>query len=384
MKTPQSKGQLNISILAADPARESLWRAELIAHLKTWMGGAAPGVVPVREELTRIILVDSKKKDWQGWVRDLDHEDKTVVLVLEEGELPPSAKDLDGIDDLLVFPFRGPEILRTLRHHVERQEARELAKECIAAQEALHSGNQLLERLLQLKTPKRFAGLKGLQVMSKHLSGLKPGGDYFDLFESDRKDSVHFLLVDSSSYGISAALLGMILSSSAKIASSSQVSPSRWVQAIFDELKATLGDAGHFSVFFGRLDRRDFSLHYQMYGSVEAFIVDSAGVSTQLEKNGLAISNRSAPGSSEEKVLHLKPKDRVVLLSDGFVGGVGGEHRLSRLFSDQMNGDPFSLINELTFQIKSKLSPGETFPGEDCTAIVIDVESRVLRLAPTG
>jgi hypothetical protein len=384
MNTETSKKEIQVGILCRDASVETVWKSELKTLLRTITGLPNPAVFPVREALSDLIFVDSGKKNWQGWVRDLDRDGKSVVLVLDEAETLPAPESLSMVDDVLSLPFRPAGILSVLRHHFQKKDAASLLRESQEVMRELNSANSILEKIVQAKTPKRFTGLKGIQVMSKHLSGLKPGGDYFDLFESDKKDFVNFLLVDSSSYGISAALLGMILSSSAKIASSSSLPSSHWVRAIFEEISLTLGDSGHFSVFFGRMNRRDFSLHYQMYGSVEAFLVNRDGVSQKLGKHGLAISNQSKPVSEEESVIHLHPKDRLVLLSDGFVGGAGGEHRLTRLFSDQSNNDPFSLVNELTFQIKSKLNPGETFPGEDCTAIVIDIESRVLRLAPTG
>jgi hypothetical protein len=146
----------------------------------------------------------------------------------------------------------------------------------------------------------------------------------------------------------------------------------------------TLGEGGHFSVFFGRLSRKVFSLHYQMYGSVEAFVVEKDGVTHPLQKNGNQIDSQNAPIDGTEKVVSLNPKDRLVLLSDGFVNGVGGHFQIQKLFEERIEQEPFALVNELSFQIKSKLTHGETFPGEDCSAIVVDVDHRVLRLAPAS
>ncbi|MBU6153184.1 MAG: SpoIIE family protein phosphatase [Bdellovibrionales bacterium] len=384
MKPETRNQEVSISILCRDTQVESTWNSELKTLLRSLTGQMVSRVFPVRESVSELIFIDSGKTNWKGWARDLDREGKSLVLVLEESEVLPDPDSIALVDDLILSPFRPAGFLSILRHHHQRRYAHELFLETQATLQDLDSAKGVLESILQLKTPKRFTGLKGIEVMSRHLAGLKPGGDYFDLFESDKKDHVNFLLMDSSSYGISAALLGMILSSSAKIASSTQIPSSHWVKAIFEEIRLTLGEEGHFSVFLGRLNRKDFSLHYQMYGSIEAFVVDRDGVSSRLAKHGLPISNRSRPVTEEESVVHLQPKDRLVLLSDGFVSGAGGEHRLARLFADQMNQNPFALVNELAFQIKSKLSPGETFPGEDCTAIVIDIQNRVLRLAPTG
>jgi sigma-B regulation protein RsbU (phosphoserine phosphatase) len=363
---------------------EKEWRSTLRTFLRSVTGDPSIRVGSVTDEMNPITFVDSGKSDWQSWARGFDRAGRSLVLVVDEKDMLPKGEDLALVDDVLVYPFRVSEILSMVRHHFQKRELEEIREESGKVLSELFEANQLIEKVIQARTPSRFTGIKGIQVMSRHLSGLKPGGDYFDLFESESKDFLNILLVDSSSYGISAALLGMILSSSAKIASSAHLSAHHWVKSIYEELKVTLGEQGHFSLFFGRLNRRDYSLRYQSYGSIEGYHLSKSGSHVRLEKTGDAISNRNLPGEEAERVIYLEPNDRVVLLSDGFVKGVGGEVILSRLFSEKQEQEPFALVNELTFQIKSKLSPGETFPGEDCSAIVFDIESRVLRLAPVG
>ena len=378
------KKEFIISLQVRDPSREAVWKSELKTLLRSLKGEGAFRVSSFRDEPSDFVLIDAAHPSWRDWARDFDREGKSLVLGVEEAEFLPSGSDLELVDDVLVHPFRAAEVMSVLRHHFKKMETEQVMEESLAALKDLQEANAAVERILMEKTPKRFTGLKGIRVMSKHLSGVKPGGDYFDVFESEKKDFANFLLVDSSSYGVSAALLGVLLSSSAKLSGSQQVSPFQWIRTIHEELKSTLGEEGHFSIFLGRLNRRDFSLHYQLYGSIEVFLVNREGMSTALEKNGDPIDSRFDAGSEGEKVVVLQPKDRLVLLSDGFVAGSGGRSRLTGLFKDQLEQDPFSLVTELAFQIKSQLSPGETFPGEDCSAIVIDIEGRVLRLAPTG
>jgi len=299
------------------------------------------------------------------------------LLVVEENELLPDTRDLKWVDDLIVTPFRLVELLSKYRGHFEREVTLE-------AQNEMEKTNEVLERILAAKTPRRFTGLKGIKVSSKHLSGLKPGGDYFDLFESDKKDYVNILLADSSSYGLSSVLLGMVLSNSARIANETQLRSSDWIQSIYADLKVALGENESLSLFFGRLNRRDFTLHYQLFGSIEAYQVSKDGECKPFERHGKKITANDPPLAGDEAVMILNPKDRLVLLSDGFVNGVGGQAHLNQVFQKQIEKDPFLLVNELSYRIKSKLVDGETFPGEDCSAIVLDIENRVLRLAPTG
>jgi len=352
-----------LNILARDQKTESLWRDEL-KTLQASAGGTL--------------------SNWESQISAFDRMGFSIVMVLEEKEMLPDPKRIDVVDDLLVFPFRLAEIMSVLKHHSVRHLEREALEEVELAHQSVQNANQLAERILKAKTPKRYTHIKGLNVMSRHLSGLKPGGDYFDVFESSKKDFVNILLVDSSTYGISAAFLGMILSSSARIANDASLSTADWVRAIYHELKLTLGDDGHFSVFFGRFNRSSFSLHYQLFGTIEAFIVEKEGQTSSLQKNGKSWNAKSTPEPGIEKIVALNPKDRIILLSDGFVNGVGGEFHLHKIIQERLGQDPFDLVNELSFQIKAKLNPGETFPGEDCSAIVIDIDQPGLRLAPTG
>jgi len=378
---PQS---IAISVLGRNPKVEAEWISEIKAFQRSVESALGTDVDSFRTQVHPLILVDARLQGWQDVVSSLDRGGKTVILVIEEREFFPDAEDLHRVDDVLVYPFRLAELLSKYRGHYQRSLHHELIHEMNRAQEDLQSANETLERIVQAKTPKRYSGIKGVNIMSRHLSGLKPGGDYFDVFESEQKDFVNVLLCDSSSYGLSSALLGMMLSSAAKIASDAKMNTVDWIQAIYQELKVTLGEKEHLSIFFGRINRRDFSLHYQLFGTIEAFVVEKGGECHPLEKHGRWISGLTPPDPGFEKVIHLNPKDRIVLLSDGFVNGVGGEFYLQKIFHQKLEQEPFHLVNELSYRIKSKLVPGETFPGEDCSAIVMDVDNRVLRLAPTG
>ncbi len=367
----------NWSVFGRDAKTETAWIQEIKKYQKRVGSALGNSVFSSKESLGEIWLIDSKKTGWQSWLENQDRVGRTFLLVVEEDELLPDARDLKWVDDLIVTPFRLAELLSKYRAHFEREET-------AITQLELEKTNEVLERILAAKTPRRFTGLKGIRVSSKHLSGLKPGGDYFDLFESDKKDYVNILLADSSSYGLSSVLLGMVLSNSARIANEAQLRSSDWIQAIYTDLKTALGEKESLSLFFGRLNRKDFTLHYQLFGSIEAFQIAQDGKCQVFQKHGKKITAQEAPIQCEEAVVVLNPKDRLVLLSDGFVNGVGGEAYLNQVFQKQMEKDPFLLVNELSYRIKAKLVEGETFPGEDCSAIVMDIENRVLRLAPTG
>jgi serine phosphatase RsbU (regulator of sigma subunit) len=363
------------------------WISEIRAFQRTLFPALGESIYRAQDQIFPVIFIDHESKSWQDWVISFDRTEITLILVVEDHNVVPNTNDLKLVDEVLVHPFRMMDLLSLVRRHHsklnQKQTNQKFLEQVAAAQEVVDEANKIVEKVLFQKTPKRFTGIKGVSIASRHLSGLKPGGDYFDVFESKNNEFVNFMLADSSSYGLSSALLGMILSSSARLASDVQMNPSQWIQAIVSELKVQLGTQDHLNVFFGRLNKKTFSLSYQLYGSIEAFVMNSAGQSLRLEKNGGRIGSDFIATDREQQIV-LNPKDRVVLLSDGFVHGVGGEHALNQVFNQQSNQDPFHLVNELSYQIKSKLGADDIFPGEDCSAIVIDVESRLLRLAPVG
>ncbi len=371
------------SVFARDEATERNWIQQIKAFQRSAGGALGNGVVSGNEKVNSVVLFDAERNDWREIAQGTSRENRYFILVLEESSFLPQSKDLEWVDDVMVFPFRMVELLSHFRRGHQEQFHAEVISEIDRTQQALAQANETVERILKSKTPKRFSGIRGVSIMSRHLSGLKPGGDYFDVFEPEGKEWINFLMADSSSYGLSSALLGLILASSAKIAGEAQLSSSRWIKAIFSEIKLTMGEQEHLSIFYGRMNRFDYTLHYQLFGSIEAFAVDRDGQSKRLAKQGDRLA-KEFEGSDEEGMVKLSPKDRLVLLSDGFVGGTGGIDELTEIFEAKRAQDPFTLVNELAFQIKSKLTPGETFPGEDCSAIVIDIEQRSLRLAPVG
>ena len=59
--------------------------------------------------------------------------------------------------------------------------------------QSLHDDLQMAERLQKAKLPKRFPSIKGFQISSRYLAGMRSGGDHFDLAES--KDKAKLSLV---------------------------------------------------------------------------------------------------------------------------------------------------------------------------------------------
>ena len=78
--------------------------------------------------------------------------------------------------------------------------------------------------------------------------------------------------------------------------------------------------------------------------------------------------------------MEWQPGGRVVILSDGFLESLGGTPEALLLLENFKERKGADLLNELAFGIKSRLSnPKEDLPAQDCTAMVLDLDPRVIR-----
>ncbi len=77
--------------------------------------------------------------------------------------------------------------------------------------------------------------------------------------------------------------------------------------------------------------------------------------------------------------LNLEPQDRALMVSDGFIEGLGGESELQMVLS-QPAAKAEALLNDLAWRIRKGLSD-EELPAQECTALWLDVDSNVIRLA---
>ena len=98
----------------------------------------------------------------------------------------------------------------------------------------------------------------------------------------------------------------------------------------------------------------------------------------------LSQGSRHSLGNStllQEGSIQLAASDRLVLLSDGYLELLGGEEEARVTLEKYSQAPAEDLLNELAFQTKSRLAdPREEIPAHDSTALVFDVDSKVMRL----
>jgi len=246
---------------------------------------------------------------------------------------------------------------------------------------ALDEDVKLAERLQKARLPNRYPAVRGLQIRSRFLAGLK-GGDHFNLAESKDNSRISILMSDSSSYGLSSAFLSTLMRMTMKLSRDEARPASETVKLIADELMLGLKEKDRLAIFYGILNRKDFRFRYLHLGQ-SAFFHARKGKGFEIHASHgdpLSIAN-SDPSKFGEKEVILEPEDRIVLLSDGFIEACGGLVEAKTLLDPLRDKDSADLTNELVFRVKRKMVDPEDLPPQDCTSLIFDVDAKLLRLA---
>jgi hypothetical protein len=378
--------RLQISVLAQDLPRENFWMSELRAalhgvhdvELSAVSSGIVPGTVVFIDGASDAALAQLPSR-----LSTFDRKGRAVCLIISEKSPIPRAL-LDGeVDDVLVHPFRNIEVMAKLylfQRILQWNEVGQVSAGFTDLMTHLREDLELATRLQKHRHPRRFPDVRGVQVASRYLAGLKPGGDHFDLAESRDGTNLSLLLSDSSSHGLSSAVLSALMTVALKLSADEVRSTRETVRRIFSEVLVALSERDHLSLFYGIINRKDWRLRFLNIGHSRIFHAARDGLFRDLGSQGEAITRSRMLGEPEEQEIQLEPSDRLVLLSDGFVEAAGGPEE-ARLLLDRFRGkESLDALNEFTFQVKSRLSTPDDLPAQDCTAIVLDVDAKVLRL----
>ncbi|MGE0616154.1 MAG: PP2C family protein-serine/threonine phosphatase [Bacteriovoracia bacterium] len=376
---------LSMTALVKNPTGDGQpsWVAELQRALARFPGFES--VISFQaDQPGQVIFVDAKLPDLADVLARLDRRGRAVFLVVGDVETVPAEWVAGQVDDVLVYPFRDLEVLGKLKHFqriLMWDEVEQINRSFTDLVESLRGDLQLAERLQKKKFPTRFANLKGFSVKSRYLAGGRSGGDYFDLSEASPGGPLSFVLTDSSTYGLSSAVLSVLMSTAVKLGAGENRSCAETVRRIHEHLAATLGPKDQLSLAYGTIQRKDLSLSLLCLGSVGVFHSANGTAFTRVPAQAAALSQTNVFKVTEDYRVNLKPLDRIVLFSDGFIEGVGGEQKALGMLNTFRKKESTELLNEFLFKIKSGLESSDDLPEQDCTGVVLDVESNVLSLA---
>lgn len=380
---------LHVTIVAADSSSEMKW----VHHLKTVSSDLLDATIGLASQESnpskfgQIVFVDGLMPRLQETLESLDRAGRAVFLIATESSQMPEWPTLIAggkVDDALVFPFRALEIQSKLRHYQQIlmwEEVSRLNASFSGLIERLQEDLRLAERLQKSKSPIRFPEVKGFKVTSRYLAGMRSGGDHLDLAESKTGNQLSLVLADSSSYGLSSSLLSVLMRVAMKLSQEEVRSCEDTVRRIHDELLLMLNDKDKLSLFYGIVSRKDYCLRYVNLGTSTAYYAQPGQNFRALPSQGDQITRMSAglPKAEFQAELPLEPQGRLALISDGFLEVMGGEAQVVKALNQYRDAESADFLNELVFQLKSKFEAPDDMPAQDCTAVLLDVDSRILR-----
>ena len=381
----------HLSVFAENPAQEKTWMEMLrqaLAGLPTARVESAVEERKLRKNNGQVLLIENKPGLVQSILSSVDRRGRAVFLIVGEHE-KISESALVGLtdsafDDILVFPFRALEVMSKLRHCQQILMWDEVSKLNASFSELIDGFQddlKLAERLQKERLPIKFSDVKGFHIHHRYLAGLKSGGDYFDLAESPMGNALSMVMTKSSSYGLSSSVLTVLMRVALRLTTEEVFSSADTVKRIQNEIRAVLAEKDHLNLFYAVLSRKDYHLRYINLGSSRAFYANTNESFRELDTHQGPIS-RTRVEIGQDGEISLEPKGRLIVVSDGYIQALGGADSTRRCLDELHNQDGKDVLNELAFRVKAKLKePPEDVPAQDCTAVVFDVDSRLMRLA---
>jgi len=288
------------------------------------------------------------------------------------------------VDDVVVRPFRALEILSKIRNAQQIlmwDEVNQINASFSEMIEQLRGDLKLAERLQKSKLPQRFPDLRGFKTTHRYMAGIRPGGDHFEVIESKDGQQLSMILSDSSSYGLSSTVLSTLMSVMMRLSAEESRSCPDTVRRIQSEITATLTERDQLSLFYGIISRKDYRLRFLNLGDAGVFYAPKGGEFSELPVQGSAITAKSGLISAQESTITLEPQGRLALISDGFIEAAGGPEMLCEILNEFRDKEAADSVNELVFKVKNHLTEEDDLPPQDCTAVIFDLDARLIRLA---
>lgn len=312
-----------------------LWGEQLF---KTWekhsKGSSHCAAVRNWDELTR-------SADWDGLVIDqsafqsvaskIESLAKPVAVLVADGQTPTQSA--------LAMPFsadfwerNSAAVLTSFTRFVNiRSENTALQKniQSIGASQSQLADStallvQKLEQHIQIAAeiqkallPSTLPKIPGVTLGARFFPSHGVGGDYYDVFEFGDKKRFGFLLADSQTHGMAAALLSALLKLRGEQIREDFQTAGDFLLALGQHVQSEVPvKAADLHLFYGILDRSSLTFRFATAGGLRPMIWRGGKLASLPVKNAPPL-NDTALGSFPENEWSLEPGDYVALVTRG-------------------------------------------------------------------
>lgn len=175
----------------------------------------------------------------------------------------------------------------------------------------------LAQSLHRALLPRAAPKVTGLDIAAKHVPGAGPGGDYYDVFEFGDRKRFGFLVADSRSHGMAAALLTILIKIRLEEMKERFPDSRSFVTHLNDEIQAIdRKELARLSLLYGMVDRTTLTFQYTVAGNLSAHLWRLGELTTlgSVANPALGELNRH---EFRESVVTLKPGDLLLLFTSG-------------------------------------------------------------------
>ncbi len=243
----------------------------------------------------------------------------------------------------------------------------------------------LAENIQRVLRPRFSPHIPGVSLSVKYIPSVGVGGDYYDIFEFGDKKRFGFLLADSKSHGMAAALLTVLLKLRLEEMKDRFPDSKSFITFVNQEIRAVYNkNSASMSLFYGILDRASLDFHYTSAGNIHPIV--------WREGKPQSISQRSNPevGTVDcceyhENRVSLQPGDLMILFTDGLEmplkkGKMNAEQRIKELLTvKEQTPDPLRMQNELMGIVDAYTSKKKL--RDDLTLIQLAVDEKAMYVA---
>lgn len=244
---------------------------------------------------------------------------------------------------------------------------------------------QLALKIQKMLSPTDPPKISGFEMSSKFIPGMKRGGNYFDVFEHQDKLKFSILMSSCSGFNVSSLLLSILIKMTSQIEARKGTPTQVLVQQIISELQPLMSAQEEASLFYGIVDKRNYTFEYCQVGHFFVYQQFFGKDSLSALQPCSGPLTKSFNTQLQSRTINLSSKDRLVLISEGILqnkNSVGQTWMVSDL-EESIKSAPrkgvHELRNEILFQNQRFL--GTDIMDYDVTVLITEVKDTVIKLA---
>lgn len=229
-----------------------------------------------------------------------------------------------------------------------------------------------VKKMYEVKTPRRFQEIKGVQVFSKYAAGENIGGEFFDIFMEQNK--LFVLMSATSSYLASSSILQLFTGFKVKkdISEEAELELITQIKQEVEELNKAKKKEINLDLFTAIIDLNKHTVSGHLFGKFKTL----SSATNNFSNSGPEILKEDIESGTFSR--SIERGERILLCSPGFVKNwekLNPEFMMEEIILNKKI-KPLDILDEIFFQLKKESNSG--FLSYDASAIILEVQKNAM------